>query len=131
VLPATIYRRCRHIVTENQRVLAAATALQSGDADRFGHLMYRSHASLRDDYQVSCRELDLLVDLASSNPGVYGARMTGGGFGGCTVNLLRADDDASFEEHIALAYQEATGIIPEIYVCEPAQGAQAWPDKGE
>jgi galactokinase len=131
VLPATVYRRCRHIVTENQRVLAAATALQSGDTTRFGHLMYRSHASLRDDYQVSCRELDLLVDLASSNPGVYGARMTGGGFGGCTVNLLRADDAASFEEHIALAYQEATGIIPEIYVCEPAQGAQAWPDKGE
>lgn len=131
VLPATIYRRCRHVVTENQRVLAAAKALQSGEADRFGHLMYQSHASLRDDYQVSCRELDLLVDLASSHPGVYGARMTGGGFGGCTVNLLRADACDPFKEHIPKAYQEATGIIPELYVCDPAQGAQAWPDQGE
>jgi galactokinase len=131
VLPATVYRRCRHIVTENQRVLAAARALQSGDADRFGHLMYRSHASLRDDYQVSCRELDLLVDLASSSSSVYGARMTGGGFGGCTVNLLRADASDSFKEHISRAYRDATGIIPEICVCEPAQGAQAWPYKEE
>jgi galactokinase len=129
VLPPTVYRRCRHIVTENQRVLAAAKALQSGDAERFGHLMYRSHASLRDDYQVSCRELDLLVDLASSTPGVYGARMTGGGFGGCTVNLLRARASDSFKEHISQAYRDATGIIPEIYICEPAQGAQAWPDE--
>jgi galactokinase len=128
VLPATIYRRCRHVVTEDQRVLAAAEALQSGDTGRFGWLMYQSHASLRDDYQVSCRELDLLVDLASSRPGVYGARMTGGGFGGCTVNLLRADACAAFTEHIGRAYQEATGIIPEVYVCQPAQGARAWPD---
>ena len=129
-LPATVYRRCRHVVTENQRVLAAAKALQSGDADRFGHLMYRSHASLRDDYQVSCKELDLLIDLASSSPGVYGARMTGGGFGGCTVNLVKANASDSFQEHISRAYREVTGIIPEIYVCEPAQGAQAWPPKG-
>jgi galactokinase len=128
-LPARVYRRCRHIVTENQRVLAAAKALQSGEADRFGHLMYRSHASLRDDFQVSCKELDLLVDLASSSPGVYGARMTGGGFGGCTVNLLRAGAATAFKERIAQAYRDATGIIPEIYICEPAQGAQAWPDK--
>ena len=128
VLSATVYRRCRHVVMENQRVLEAAQALQSGDADRFGHLMYRSHASLRDDYQVSCKELDLLVDLASSSPGVYGARMTGGGFGGCTVNLVRADAADSFKEHISRAYREVTGIIPEIYVCEPAQGGQAWPD---
>jgi galactokinase len=128
VLSATVYRRCRHVVMENQRVLAAARALQSGDADRFGHMMYRSHASLRDDYQVSCRELDLLVDLASSSSSVYGARMTGGGFGGCTVNLVRADASDSFKEHISQTYREVTGIIPEIYVCEPAQGAQAWAD---
>jgi galactokinase len=128
-LPATVYRRCRHVVTENQRVLAAAKALQSGDADQFGHLMYRSHTSLRDDFQVSCKELDLLVDLASSNPGILGARMMGGGFGGCTVNLLRAGASTSFEEHIAQAYRDATDIVPEIYICEPAQGAHAWPDK--
>ena len=130
MLPATVYRRCRHVVTENQRVLDAAQALRSSDADRFGRLMYQSHASLRDDYQVSCGELDLLVELASSRPGVYGARMTGGGFGGCTVNLLRADACDSFKQHTSRAYREATGIVPEIYVCEPGQGAQAWPDAG-
>jgi galactokinase len=89
--------------------------------------MYQSHASLRDDYAVSCKELDLLVDLASSTPGVYGARMTGGGFGGCTVNLLRSGCTAAFQAHIVQAYRDATGIAPDIYVCEPAQGAQAWP----
>jgi galactokinase len=129
VLRARVYGRCRHVVSENQRVQAAAKALQSGEADRFGNLMYQSHASLRDDYEVSCRELDLLVDLASSRPGVYGARMTGGGFGGCTVNLVRADAADSFKEHVSRGYREATGVIPEIYVCEPAQGAQAWPGK--
>ena len=84
VLSATICRRCRHVVTENQRVVAAAKALQSGDTDRFGHLMYRSHASRRDDYQITCRKLDLFVDLASSMHGVYGALHDGRGFGGCT-----------------------------------------------
>jgi galactokinase len=126
-LPERVYRRCRHIVTENQRVLAAAKALRAGDTAEFGQLMYQSHASMRDDYEISSRELDLLVDLASSQLGVYGARMTGGGFGGCTVNLLRADHSAAFKEDIARAYRDATGIIPEIYICEPAQGAQAWP----
>jgi len=127
VLPATVYRRCRHVVAENRRVLAAASALQSSEFARFGDLMYQSHASLRDDYQVSCRELDLLVALASSHADVGGARMTGGGFGGCTVNLLRAGAADSFKEHILRTYREATGISPEIYVCEPGQGAQEWP----
>jgi galactokinase len=126
-LPETIYRRCRHVVTENQRVLDAAKALQSGDADGVGRLMYASHASLRDDYEVSCKELDLLVELAASNDGVYGARMTGGGFGGCTVNLVRGECAAAFEAQMARTYQQATGIAPDIYVCEPAQGAEAWP----
>jgi galactokinase len=129
VLPARVYRRCRHIVTENQRVLEAAKALRGGDTRQFGDLMYESHASLRDDYEVSCKELDLLVDIASSSPGVFGARMTGGGFGGCTVNMVRADASTSFQEHLTQAYRSATGITPEIYVCEPAQGAQAWPDQ--
>ena len=130
VLSTTVYRRCRHVLTENQRVLAAAEALQSGDAGRFGHLMYRSHASLRDDYEVSCRELDLLVHLASSSPGVYGARMTGGGFGGCTINLVKTDAADGFKAHIAEAYSDAMGITPEIYICDPAQGAQGWPHQG-
>jgi galactokinase len=89
--------------------------------------MYESHTSLRDDYEVSCKELDLLVDLAASSPGVYGARMTGGGFGGCTVNLVRTDCATAFKANIGLRYEEATGIAPDIYVCEPAQGAEAWP----
>jgi len=128
--PSVVYRRCRHVVSENQRVLAAAKALQSQDAERFGQLMYQSHASLRDDYQVSCRELDLLVDLAAARPGVYGARMTGGGFGGCTVNLVRFDSATSFQANISQMYAEKTGVVPEIYVCEPAQGAEAWPPEG-
>src|SRR5580704_729683 len=126
-LPKTIYRRCRHVVSENRRVLDAAKALESGDPDGFGRLMYASHASLRDDYEVSCQELDLLVELTSSSPGIYGARMTGGGFGGCTVNLVRAEHAAAFEAQMARTYQQATGIAPDIYVCEPAQGAEAWP----
>jgi galactokinase len=81
---------------------------------------------MRDDYQVSCKELDLLVDLAASSTGVYGARMTGGGFGGCTVNLVRADRASAFKAHIAQAYRERAGITPDIYICDPAQGAEAW-----
>lgn len=127
VLPVTVYRRCRHVVTENQRVLSAAKALQSQDAARFGQLMYQSHASLRDDYEVSCKELDLLVELASSMRGVYGARMMGGGFGGCTVNLVQSDCVANVQDEIARRYEEATGTAPDVYVCDPAQGADAWP----
>ncbi len=130
LLPERVYRRCRHVITENRRVLQAARALESKDADQFGQLMYQSHASLRDDYEVSCKELDLLVDLASSSPGVYGARMTGGGFGGCTVNLVRAGCAATFQAHIAQAYRGKTGIAPVVYICEPAQGAEAWPVEG-
>jgi galactokinase len=121
-----VYRRCRHVVTENRRVVAAAQALQSGDAERFGHLMYRSHASLRDDYEVSCKELDLLVDLAAASPGVYGARLTGGGFGGCTVNLTHVDAAVQFKSHIERTYYDATGMTPDVYICEPAEGAGAW-----
>jgi galactokinase len=127
VLPETIYRRCRHVVSENQRVLDAAKALRSNDAAGAGRLMYASHASLRDDYEVSSKELDLLVELAASSPGIYGARMTGGGFGGCTVNLVRGECAGGFEAHIERAYQQATGIAPDVYVCEPAQGAESWP----
>jgi galactokinase len=126
-LGTVVYRRCHHVVTENQRVLAAVDALHCQNADHFGHLLYASHASLRDDYEVSCRELDLLVDLASSRRGVYGARMTGGGFGGCTVNVVRSDYAATFQSEIARMYADATGVTPEIYLCEPAQGAEPWP----
>jgi galactokinase len=128
-LPERVYRRCRHVITENDRVLAAAVALRAEQIERFGELMYGSHASMRDDYEISCKELDTLVDLASSFPGVYGARMTGGGFGGCTINLVRTESALEFKEHIAQAYSEATGIVPEVYICKPSQGAEVWKGK--
>jgi galactokinase len=117
------FRRARHVVCENERTLAAAAALRGGEMLRFGQLMVASHRSLRDDFEVSCRELDLLVSLALQLDGVLGARMTGGGFGGCTVNLVRDGAVAEFERRIATEYQSATGIAPQIYVCDAADGA--------
>jgi galactokinase len=91
--------------------------------ERFGKLMLASHESLRDDYEVSCDELDIMVSLAGKIKGVLGARMTGGGFGGCAVNLVREDSVAHFQKEIAAGYQSATGITPQIYVCDAANGA--------
>ena len=122
-LPPETYRRCQHVISENARVLEAAQALKDGDLLRFGVLMYASHASLRDDYEVSCKELDLMVELARKCGGVYGARMTGGGFGGCTVNLVDANAVEEFKAAIAGDYNDATGLHPEIYVCTAADGA--------
>lgn len=121
-LPEVIYRRARHVITENARVLAAGTALEAGDLMTFGRLMDHSHQSLRTDYEVSCRELDLMVELARSIPGVYGARLTGGGFGGCTVNLVKAENVDEFKQTVARSYEEATGLVPEIYICSAADG---------
>ncbi len=122
-LPELIYRRCRHVITENARVLEAASALECGDLDRFGQLMNQSHRSLRDDYEVSCAELDLVVQLAQRVAGVFGARMTGGGFGGCTVNLVNAENVDEFRRVVAEDYEAETGIAPEIYVCSAGAGA--------
>ena len=123
-LPEVIYRRCRHVITENARVLAAAGALEALNLPSFGLLMNESHRSLRDDYEVSCRELDLMVSLAHDIPGVYGARMTGGGFGGCTINLVDSDKIQNFKTVIADSYYQATRLIPEIYVTSAANGAE-------
>jgi galactokinase len=87
--------------------------------------MAESHHSLREDYQVSCAELDTMVEIAKHQQGVYGARMTGGGFGGCTINLVRADDVPVFREQVAKAYQAGTGRKPDIYVCKASDGAVA------
>jgi len=122
-LSDVVYLRCRHVITENGRVLAAGRALESSDLNRFGRLMYESHRSMRDDYEISCREIDMLVDAASRIDGVYGARMTGGGFGGCTVNLIRMQNVAQFQQAIVKAYKNARGITPSLYVCSPAKGA--------
>jgi galactokinase len=121
-LPEAIFKRCRHVITENARVLNALPALQREDLRTFGDLMTSSHRSLRDDYEVSCPELDTMVDLASKLEGVYGARMTGGGFGGCTINLVTADRVAEFTEDLGGAYEQSTGLVPDIYVCSTADG---------
>ena len=123
-LTDVIYRRCRHVITENARVLAAGEALEQGDLNEFGRLMAESHHSLRDDYEVSIRELDLMVEFANRVEGVYGARMTGGGFGGSTVNLVAVEQTEEFRERVAQWYEEATQIRPEIYVCDAAEGAE-------
>ena len=122
-LPEIICRRCRHVITENARVTDAATSLERGDLGTFGRLMHDSHVSLRDDYQVSCAELDLMVELAENFPGVFGARMTGGGFGGCTINLVRAEAVDDFQRHVASAYEKSTGLAPQIFVTSAAEGA--------
>jgi len=123
VLPEVIYKRALHIVSENGRVLDAAEALRHGDIERFGKRMAESHRSLRDLYEVSCVELDLMVDLAYQQKGVHGARMTGGGFGGATINLVDARHAGEFKEKMAKAYQKETGLVPQIYICKPAEGA--------
>lgn len=121
-LPEVVYRRCHHVISENERVLTSAAALEQGDFTAFGRLMNESHQSLRDDYEVSCDELDLLVRLAREIAGVYGARLTGGGFGGCTINLVKAENVSEFEQVVAQGYQRATGYTPEIYICSAAEG---------
>ena len=124
-MPATIYKRCLHVVSENQRVLEGAKYLAAGDVGRFGSLMRESHRSLRDLFEVSCRELDIMVEIAESLEGYCGGRMTGGGFGGCTVNLVKSADASRFAAQISERYQAATGIKPDVYVCSAANGASA------
>lgn len=123
-LPEAIRRRCRHVITENARVGQAAEALERQDMRLFGELMRDSHASLRDDFEVSCRELDVMVELAGKIEGVYGARMTGGGFGGCTVNLVEHGEVENFRSKVCEGYERATGHRPEIYVCTAADGVR-------
>ena len=122
-LPDPLARRARHVITENERVLKGVAALKAGDLEEFGRLLNASHASLRDDYEVSCRELDTLVELALEVPGVLGSRMTGAGFGGCTIALVPQPSLPAFQEHIHKHYTERTGLQPEIFVFRPAPGA--------
>jgi galactokinase len=114
------------VVSENQRVVAAAAALEQNELSRLGELMAESHRSLRDDYEVSCPELDLLVEVAGQTEGVHGARMTGGGFGGCTINVVSRKAAAQVAETIARKYRAQTGRAPEIYISSASQGAERW-----
>ena len=118
-----LWRRAHHVVSENERTLEAVSVLQAGNLERFGELMNQSHESLREDYEVSSKELDTLVALARQQSGVLGARMTGAGFGGCTVNLVRADAAENFSQAVAEGYEKVVGLKAEIYVCQASDGA--------
>lgn len=124
ILPEPVRQRCRHVVTEDERTLSAVEALRQNNLEEMGRLMKLSHLSLRDDYEVSCAELDLLVEIADGFQDCLGARMTGGGFGGSTVNLVRRDALTEFQELISREYPRATNISPRIYVSEPGDGAK-------
>lgn len=123
-LPDVVAARCQHVIYENQRVLDSVQALRAGDFTAFGQYMNESHDSLRDLYEVSCSELDLMVDLARSVPGVVGARMTGAGFGGCTVNLVKADAVDAFLAKVPTEYKAKTGLEPEVYITTGENGAE-------
>ncbi len=127
-VPDKIYKRCRHVVEENERVRAGARCLRAGNLSGFGELMRQSHRSLRDLYEVSCRELDVMVEVAEDLPGYYGGRMTGGGFGGSTINLVNTANAQAFADQISELYQRATGVRPAIYICSAADGARLEPD---
>jgi len=122
-LDDTLMRRARHVVSENRRVEQFVAAAARNDPQIMGELMTASHYSLREDYEVSCAELNFLVDTAVAIGGVYGSRMTGGGFGGCTVTLMRSDSTASFTNRIREAYRREYNVTPDVYPCHPGAGA--------
>jgi galactokinase len=123
-VPPTVRRRAEHVVTEDDRVLKSVDALKNGDLTLFGNLMNESHESLKDLYEVSCRELDALVEAALKIPGVYGSRMTGAGFGGCTVSLVADEAVETFLEEVPTEYRARIGVTPTVYVCTPESGAE-------
>jgi galactokinase len=126
-LTDVLYRRARHVVSEDARTLEAAALMRAGlskddNLQQFGRLLDASHASLRDDYEVSSKELDLLVALAQKTPGVAGARMTGAGFGGCTVNIVEAHYLSQFKQQVIDEYSRRTGLNSKMYVCRAVEG---------
>ncbi len=123
LLDPVVLKRARHVVTENERTLAAAEAMRSGNAEELGRLMNASHASMRDDFEISRDEMNTMVVLAQKHEASYGARMTGGGFGGCAVALVRAELAQSFADEVSLRYQELTTLTPAIYVTGATDGA--------
>ncbi len=122
-LDPLVYRRARHVVTENSRTLQAAGVLPLDDAVMFGKLMNASHTSLRDDFEVTNDALNQIVECAQEHPACFGARMTGAGFGGCAVALIAADQAESFAQHVSACYQSKTGLTPALYLCLPSAGA--------
>jgi galactokinase len=122
-IPPNALKRARHVITENLRTVAACDALLTGDLTTLGRLMHEAHVSYSKDFEGSCGEADTMVDLAQNLPGLIGARLTGGGFGGCTINLVDAKHAAAFAKALKGRYHEATGIDPEIHICHASAGA--------
>jgi galactokinase len=123
LLSPVVYRRCRHVVTENERVIQTIAALRAGDLVAVGHLMNASHDSLRDDYEVSSDALDVMVAAMRGTPGCYGARLTGAGFGGCTVALVEPGAEQTIADEIYEKYPKETNIWPEVYTTHASDGA--------
>lgn len=123
-MDSVIYRRARHVITENDRTRQAAAAMKEGNSSTLGGLMVKSHESLRDDYEVSCRELDAMVECALAAPGCVGARMTGAGFGGCAIALVAENALETFLAEVIQAYQSATGIEPKLYASAATDGVE-------
>jgi galactokinase len=124
LLHFTIRKRCRHVIGENRRVLEAVADLRRNDLSDFGKLMYQSHLSLKNNYEVSCDELDAVVDIAAATEGVIGARMTGAGFGGSAVCLVAQESVEKLKSNLQQRYPRVTGLQPEVYVCETGDGAR-------
>ena len=124
IIDEVVLKRVCHVISENDRVLKAVEALKAGNVELFGELMNKSHNSLRDDYEVSCFELDTMVEEARKTPGVVGSRMTGAGFGGCTVSIVKEEAVDEFIAVVGKNYEEKTGIKPEFYVTEPGNGGR-------
>ena len=124
-MSADIAARCKHVITENARVLAAREALRKGDLVEFGRIMIEAHASFRDDFAASCEEVDELVEIARRQPGCLGARITGGGFGGCTVNLVETAHAEAFTRAVRSEYEKATGKLADCFICAATDGALA------
>ena len=122
-IPENALKRARHVITENNRTVAAAEALIQNDLKTLGRLMHEAHMSYSKDFEASCVEADTMVDLAQDLPGLIGARLTGGGFGGCTINLVELDNAATFAKTLGERYRKAIGINPEIYICHASAGA--------
>ena len=122
-LPEQVHKRARHVVEEIERTQLAIPLLENGDIQQFGRLLNECHTSLRNLYEVSISELDVMVQVAQSLPGCYGARLTGAGFGGCTVNLVSMDKVEDFANQLSAEYEAKTGLHPEIYICQSSHGA--------
>ena len=124
LLEGVLLKRARHVVGENKRTKDTACALEKGDWSRVGQLMNESHSSMKDDYEVSCKEIDILVGLAQGFEGVYGSRLTGGGFGGCTVTLVREDTSQMLMDYLREQYKEQTGTDCICFETTPSEGAR-------